>query len=372
MQVRNNTWRFINRLMSNEIWQRLLEIKTDFQTAFDAAYLLDVAQQSSNVYSQSITHAINAAVSLRYQQPEYSGEPSMVAALNQTSKTKTQSCCFCGSNRRPWSKCLAWEAICHRCKNVGYFVKLCRLTSVSAAVPKPDTDDDYLCSAVASANSPFCLTSTISLNDTYKAEALIDSWCTDESFISEKLCKILILKIILLWSTNGVASASQSKGYCTVALKLGDETYKKVRLHVLDWLCIDINLGTDFLEQNESLTITYGGSKHLISFAVFNNMNTDPPPLFADLTADCKPMATKSRKHSKADQDFICNEVKCVVEAGIIEASNSPWRAQELVVSEKSKPRMVVDYSETMNKYTQLDVHPLTKINEVVDSIAKY
>ena len=149
MQVRNNTWRFINRLMSNEIWQRLLEIKTDFQTAFDAAYLLDVAQQSSNVYSQSITHAINAAVSLRYQQPEYSGEPSMVAALNQTSKTKTQSCCFCGSNRRPWSKCLAWEAICHRCKNVGYFVKLFRLTSVSAAVPKPDTDDDYLCSAVA-------------------------------------------------------------------------------------------------------------------------------------------------------------------------------------------------------------------------------
>ena len=114
------------------------------------------------------------------------------------------------------------------------------------------------------------------------------------------------------------------KGYCTVALKLGDETYKKGRLHVLEWLCIDINLGTDFLEQNESLTIAYGGSKHLISFAVFSNMNTDPPPLFADLTADCKPIATKSRKHSKADQDFICNEVKCVVEAGIIEASNSP------------------------------------------------
>lgn len=33
---------------------------------------------------------------------------------------------------------------------------------------------------------------------------------------------------------------------------------------------------------------------------------------------------------------------------------------------------MVVDYSETINKYTQLDVYPLTKINEVVDSIAKY
>ena len=53
-----------------------------------------------------------------------------------------------------------------------------------------------------------------------------------------------------------VCQSVQSKGCCTVALKLGDETYEKVRLHVLDWLCIDINLGTDFLEQNESLAIT--------------------------------------------------------------------------------------------------------------------
>ena len=83
-------------------------------------------------------------------------------------------------------------------------------------------------------------------------------------------------------------------------------------------------------------------------------------------------IATKSRNYSKADQDFICNEVKCVVEAGIIESNNSPRRPQELVVNEKSKRRMVVDYSERINKYTQLDVYPLTKINEVVDSIAKY
>ena len=218
-------WRFINGLMSNGIWQRLLESKTDFQTAFDATYILDVAQQSSNVFSQSITHTINAAVSLRCQHLEDSGEPSMVAALNQTSKTETQSCFFCGSNRHPWSKCLAWETICHWCKKVGHFIKLCRLTSVSATIPKPDTDDDYLCSAVASANSPFCWTSTILLNDTYKAEALIYSWCTDESFISEKLCKLLILKIILLWNTNGVASASLSVSPIKRLLHCSSETW---------------------------------------------------------------------------------------------------------------------------------------------------
>ena len=61
----------------------LLESKRlDLQTAFGTACSLDVAQQSSNVYSQSTSHEINAAVSLRCQQPQESGESSMVAALN--------------------------------------------------------------------------------------------------------------------------------------------------------------------------------------------------------------------------------------------------------------------------------------------------
>ena len=33
---------------------------------------------------------------------------------------------------------------------------------------------------------------------------------------------------------------------------------------------------------------------------------------------------------------------------------------------------MVVDYSETINKYTQLDAYPLPKIAEMVNKIAQY
>ena len=33
---------------------------------------------------------------------------------------------------------------------------------------------------------------------------------------------------------------------------------------------------------------------------------------------------------------------------------------------------MVVDYSETINKYTQLDAYPLPKIEEMVNKIAQY
>ena len=44
-----------------------------------------------------------------------------------------------------------------------------------------------------------------------------------------------------------------------------------------------------------------------------------------------------------------------------MEPSNSPWRAQVLVVNEKKQ--RTVDYSETINKYTQLDAYPLPQID---------
>lgn len=181
----------------------------------------------------------------------------------------------------------------------------------------------------------------ILLYDTYKAQALIDTGCTNKSFNSRKILsgKILNLKITSLRSIIRMASASlsaQSKGYCTVSLKLGDETYEKVTLHVLDGLCIDIILGTDFQEQQESVRIAYGVSKPPISFAALTTMNTDSPPLFVILTADCKPIAAKSRNNSKADQDFIRSKVKRLAEAEIIKPIHSPWRAQVLLVMRNS------------------------------------
>ena len=100
-------------------------------------------------------------------------------------------------------------------------------------------------------------------------------------------------------------------------------------------------------------------------------MEIEPPELFAHLTPDCHPIATKSRKYSQSDRNFIRDEVQRLSELKIIEPSNSPWRAQVLVVN-KMKRRIVVNYSETINKYTQLDAYPLPKIEEMVNKIAQY
>ena len=53
-----------------------------------------------------------------------------------------------------------------------------------------------------------------------------------------------------------------------------------------------------------------------------------------------------------------------------IEPSYS-WRAQALLTKdERRKRRMVVDYSQTVNRYTLLDAYPLPNIDEQVAKIA--
>ncbi|GFT88091.1 retrovirus-related Pol polyprotein from transposon opus [Trichonephila clavipes] len=65
-------------------------------------------------------------------------------------------------------------------------------------------------------------------------------------------------------------------------------------------------------------------------------------------------------------------EVQKLLQEGVIEPSNSPWRAQAFVIrGENHKLRMVVDYSQTINKYTLLHAYPLPKIEEVILKISK-
>ena len=57
---------------------------------------------------------------------------------------------------------------------------------------------------------------------------------------------------------------------------------------------------------------------------------------------------------------------------GIIEPSNSPWRAQVVVTKNKEhKKRMAIDYSQTINTYTQPDAYPLPRMDEFINKIAR-
>ncbi|CAK1591212.1 unnamed protein product [Parnassius mnemosyne] len=58
---------------------------------------------------------------------------------------------------------------------------------------------------------------------------------------------------------------------------------------------------------------------------------------------------------------------------GVIEPSNSPWRAQVLVTGGTThRKRLVIDYSLTINRFTELDAYPLPNIESMVSNVAKY
>ena len=79
-----------------------------------------------------------------------------------------------------------------------------------------------------------------------------------------------------------------------------------------------------------------------LSVCGFSTLNMDPAEPFANLTENCHPItdplanlnenchpiASKSRCYSRDDLKFIDGEVERLLKEGIIEPSNSPWRAQ--------------------------------------------
>ena len=64
-----------------------------------------------------------------------------------------------------------------------------------------------------------------------------------------------------------------------------------------------------------------------------------------------------------------------LLDTGVIEPSSSPWRAKEVVVKTSSQPdkkRLCVDYSQTINQYTELDAYPLPRIYDMINNLAHY
>ena len=125
-------------------------------------------------------------------------------------------------------------------------------------------------------------------------------------------------------------------------------------LNVLPDLVSEIVLGTELMEQQECVKINFGGKRPPLVLSALSPIRVTAPTLFANLTPDCRPIAVKSRRYSFEDRKFIDAEMAKLVNNKIIEPSNSPRRAQLLLHrSENQRPRLVVNYSRTINQITR-------------------
>ena len=156
---------------------------------------------------------------------------------------------------------------------------------------------------------------TVTIHD-HELTALIDS-CSSDSFICKDSVKQLGLEIqpssCNIYMGLTIMNTSIT-GCCTITLSLGNNVYNGIRLIVLKVLCSDIILGHNFQKLHKSLTIDMEGTKPdlIISNTLPCALSTatiDNISLFNNLLPECKPIATKSRRFSFDDEDFIQGEI---------------------------------------------------------------
>ena len=168
-------------------------------------------------------------------------------------------------------------------------------------------------------------------------------------------------------------------GEVVVDIALNGKLYVGQVVSVVRNLFVDLILGKDFLRKQKSVTFHFNGSEAPLNLSSVPDassleaMKVQPPPLFSSMSPQCKPIACKSRRYTSSDTNFIQQETERLLSEGIIELSVSPWRAQASVLAnEKHKKRMVVDYSQTVNVYTEVDAYPLLWIDDMVSKISTY
>ena len=206
------------------------------------------------------------------------------------------------------------------------------------------------------------------------AETLMDSE-SSASFIDTEFYKkigVPFKKKISRITMASISHAVQIRGQAVINLRIEDrEEYQQFSLGVTDKLCADVILGLDILKFHKGVQFIFHGDKSLFQLdskffpsrndaCLIMAANVDPPRIFKTIKEDSKPIATKSRRYSREDETFITEEVNKLLQKGVIEPSNSLWRAQILVTKDKRHKRhMVINYSQTVNRFMELVTYPL-------------
>lgn len=296
------------------------------------------------------------------------------------------SCVYCCDSPHPRSACPARHTVCSFCRKPGHFRCACKKL---ARLPSPPAILSAAAVA-ASTNSPSSLSRSIVpvLINGREVSALIDTGSTS-TFIDASISRHLGLNTtpqnfgITLASSNSVARSTELAHIPT--LQMCNNTYQNLRISVLPQLCCDMIIGHDLLSHHGCLVMNFSGNGRdfvvdTARDAAANSHATcsvalakiEPPPLFSDLSGGCRPIACKSRRYSEEDTSFIREEIAKLLEANIIEPCRSPWRAQVLVTKDdRHKKRMVVDYSRTVNKFTNLDAFPLPRIDDMAFEVSR-
>ena len=357
---------FIAGLSSSVIRQRLLENGSlTLDEAFKQARSLDVAQQSAEKYSSGNLYTASTSASLPIETTSCYGEDEKTVAFTKS------KCNYCGNASHLRNQCPAREVTCFKCSKKGHFAKVCKSNTSQTGGSFKNVASTLLAgvdSDIDNANN----VKYIKLSG-YSLKTLFDSG-SFASFIRYDTAKHHKLKVFQSKESISMASSNlttETVGHCSVDIEFNGVVYKKVRLNVLKNLCTEVILGRDFMNRHSSVEFKMKGNAPKLTICSVAEMVIKPVALFTNLSRNCKPIRIPSRKFSSNDRKFISEETDKLLHEGIIEESTSPWRAQCLVTKGGNhKKRLVIDYSQTINKYTELEGYPIPRIYDLVQELA--
>ena len=364
---------FITGMSSNAIRQRLLEnLELDLNTAVKQARALEMAQRHSEAYRNDSSLAAapeTAAARLVDESDDKNEDPELNAGVpGAQSDSFAKRCYFCGGPLHRRKVCRARDASCAKCGKIGHFAKVCRSAGNQKAAASVLAATNITLRSISHA------VTMVTLQDKIEVEALVDTG-SSRSFIRPQIAQSAGLKISPASGTVTLASSrqtSQIRGTCHCDLTMKDNKYENVTMYVMEDLCSPVLLGHDFLKQHRSVSVEFGGSQPPLELCGLAAAEVEPPTLFGNLTQDCRPIQMKSRRYSKEDDNFIREEVERLLEEGVIVPSRSPWRAQVVVVQQGSKKRLAIDYSQTINRFTNLHAYPVPAISDMTEKISKF
>ena len=334
---------FISGIQSKDIRQKLLEnVSLTMEQIFDQARTLQMAHKnaesySTNSFSLCATNCQHSIISEESNANQDSHNPTAAAMYSHPD----QSCFFCGHPWHPRNLCPAKNSKCKLCGRTGHWERACKSSNKTSNSsnnqyrqqnPQQQRYQHGTSAAIwpslaaipqgGGETTAYC---KIKIKKS-KINALINTGSTSCSFIHKHLVTRLKLPIIPAVGEVSMANVSfttKVEGECIVDIQLRKRKYKKVKLYILDNLCAEVILGRDFMEQHKNIVFNFGGSKPSLIVSALTAMNVTPPRLFEHLTDDCRPVALRSRKQTPSNAKFIREEVKRLLNDGIIKPSTS-------------------------------------------------
>jgi len=352
---------FISGLQSVPIRQRLLESSVDD---------LDQIVKTALTMELAIADAQNISSS---------NAPSM-PALAATSKKR--SCFWCGGAIHSKATCPARNSTCRNCEKKGHWATVCHSKKANkesiAAVTEENVSSDGGNSNCAALFQLAAVQGAKNLKPVRiqgcQTDALIDTG-SDKSFISLEFCKKHGIAFKPCRSGKVLlADHSQMRTIGQLSTEIEwDNRFYVVCAPVVQSLIADVVLGLDLLSQHKSLTVEFSGKREPISVCLaMTQINSQTYSLApgVDFTR-IRPITTSSRPYQR-DHAFIEKEVERLLKEGVIQESRSCWRSQAFVVNQDDRKRLVIDYSNTINRFTPLDAYPTPKIDEILNLVGQH